>query len=131
MDGVSLRDYPSHASAQSSLLRQPTLESQRGPVRSSLRSFMRLFSASRDPDPFEEEIKQKANVQDNKEDLSHFFSDYGLLNRRSGAKISECLVWYKSFAPNTTRTPAECEYEDTWQAGECLTLSNKGLSPKP
>lgn len=131
MDGVSLRDYPSHASAQSSLLRQPTLESQRGPVRSSLRSFLRLFSASRDPDPFEEETKQKANVQDNKEDLSHFFSDYRLLKWRSGAKISECLVWYKSFAPNTTRTPAECEYEDIWQAGECLTLSDKGLNPKP
>jgi hypothetical protein len=110
MEGVPLRDYPGQTPAQTSPSRQPTLESQRSLAGSSPYPILRLSSRHGDPDLFEEEIKRKAEVQSNKEDLSHFFSDYHRLKLRPGAKISECLVWYKSFAPNTTRAPAECEY---------------------
>lgn len=114
MNNIPLEDNPSQTSVLISPSRQLTLESQRGLVSSSSHAFRRfysrLFSSPRDLSPFEEEIKHKAEVHDNKEDLSQFLSDFRRLKSRSGARISECLVWYKSFADNTTRPPAECKY---------------------
>lgn len=114
MANIPLEDYPSHLSAQTSPSRQLTLESQRGGIRSLANPLLRLFPRSRDSDPFEEEIRQKAQEQHNQENLPHFLSDYRRLKTRSGAEIAKCLVWYKSFAPNTARPAAECEYYDIW-----------------
>jgi hypothetical protein len=105
MDSIRLREYRS--ANVSSLLRQPTLESQRGRVRNT---WERLFRPTRTLDDFEKTIQaiQRTKTEETK-DLSDLLRDYPRLKLRHGAKISQCLVWYKDFAPVAPQSLAACK----------------------
>jgi hypothetical protein len=109
MDSIRLREYRS-ANA-SSLLRQPTLESQRGGVKNLRKRWERLFRPARTLDDFEktiQAIQQRTKIEETK-DLSDLSRDYPRLKLRHGAEISQCLVWYKDFVPIVPRPLAACK----------------------
>jgi hypothetical protein len=126
MDSIRLREYRS--ANVSSLLRQPTLESQRGGVKNL------LFRPTRTLDDFEktiQAIQQRTKTEETK-DLSDLSRDYPRLKLRHGAKISQCLVWYKDFAPVTPRPLAACKMNFlAQQIRDGILTKSKGFEPEP
>jgi hypothetical protein len=98
MASIALNQYPRGTTTQRPPSRQPTLEAQCGTITKSRKWFSRLLGSARSLDDFEHVIHQRKNLKDDKA-LLNFCHDYRQLKSRPGAKISQCLVWYKAFGP--------------------------------
>jgi hypothetical protein len=130
MESIRLREYRS--ANVSSPLRQPTLESQHGGVKNLRRTWER---SARTLDDFEktiQAIQQRTKIEET-EDLSDLLRDYPRLKLRPGAKISQCLVWYKEFAPVTPRPLAACKMNFLAQQirDDGILTTSKGFEPEP
>lgn len=93
-------DLPSTAS-QGHVRRSPTLESQRGSgvnPQSILQWLWPPFGFSPSLDDFEQLIDQTTKFKDD-EAVADSCRDYRRLKAGQGARISQCLVWYKTFGP--------------------------------